>query len=181
MIRRGVPWRTLLVLMAVLSACSVFQARVEQRDVPDGPPQALGLPAKGPIIVVGQGVAHGVGWRYSVYESAEGWCTQMELAGSGGTGCGGDLAPPVGSVFGSFGWGSGDNEPVSADGTVTGEVAAVALIAGGQTFNATLMSLERAGSDGQAFVAFAPAGTAMDSLVAYDADGEVLARELLRE
>ncbi|HEX2153931.1 MAG TPA: hypothetical protein VHL52_08130 [Acidimicrobiia bacterium] len=170
----------LVALITLLTACSVIQGRVGPDRVADGPPQALGLPATGPIIVIGQGVSHGVEWRYSVYESAEGWCTQLETGGGGGSGCGGDLVPAPGSVFGSYGWGSGGNDPVTAEGTVTADAVAVnAIGADGRRFNAVLMGFQRVGFDTQAFVVLAPPGTDLDSLVALDANGEVLAREEL--
>ena len=52
----------------------------------------------------------------------------------------------------------------------------VLQLSDGQAERATLLSLEEVSLDGQAFVGIAPPDEIIDSLVALDADGDVLER-----
>ena len=68
--------------------------------MPTGEPVAIGGDATGPVTLIGEGQASGLGWRYVVYETAEGWCTELQLVEVTSTGCG-SIPPPDGDVFGS--------------------------------------------------------------------------------
>jgi hypothetical protein len=180
-VRRGrPPGLALLAVAFVLSACGI--ATVEDgsdpASIPDGPLEARGAEAIGPVTEIERGRSSGLGWRYSVYESADGTCTQLELASVTSAGCG-----PLEEVFGDGVIGavshSGPAEegdiPTPYDGLVSSQVAEVWLVtAAGQRIGTTLMSLADAGHDAQAFLGFAPAGANVTSVVATDASGAVL-------
>jgi len=174
----GVRLRTAVVatlLGGLIGGCGL--TRVQEPDpgeIPDGPLQAMN-DATGPITEVGRGRSLGVGWRYLVYESADGFCTQLDTSGMSGSGCGEALLA-ADAVFGMVGSVMSDGStPVVVDGVVSSDVAEVLVtLAGGRRVEATLMSLESAGLDGQAFVAFAPAGAAVEAATAIDDAGEVL-------
>ncbi len=163
-----------------LSACGI--ATVEDgsdpASIPDGPLEARGAEAIGPVTELERGRTSGLGWRYSVYESADGTCTQLELDSFTSTGCG-----PLEEAFGDGvigavshgGPGEGGDLPTPYDGLVRSEVAEVWLVtAAGQRIGTTLMSLADAGHDAQAFLGYAPAGANVSSVVATDAGGAVL-------
>lgn len=136
----------------------------------------MGNPATGPITVIGAGVVDGLRWRYSVYQSADGWCTQLELGdGSGGAGCGVVLELPDGMLVELTGQGSGTGQPDQFEGLAAAEVDEIWLVGGdGTRYPATLMDLGPAAPDLQAFLAFVPAGTNPVSLTALDSNGDVV-------
>ena len=164
-----------LVLLAGLVGCSV--ASVETPDpaaIPTGSLEAHGPAATGPIVELGSDVTLEHGWRYSVYPSDDGWCTQLETGLATTTGCG-EILPEEGRAFGSVG--SNDPAPDAVtivEGMTTAETATVWLIAEAGRVPATLMSLEPAGLDGQGFVGFAPPGVAVTHVMAVAINGEVL-------
>src|SRR5262245_38143538 len=99
------PFRTMLggiAALVMVSACTptTIDISPDASAVPSGEPTAHGPEATGPIAVVGSGVVSDRGWRYVVYESADGLCTQLELAEVITNGCG-DLLPADGDALGS--------------------------------------------------------------------------------
>ena len=162
------------VLAFVLAGCALV--REVDRDpaaIPAGPLEALGGEATGPVIELGSGRTFGVGWRYSIYESEEGWCTQLETVTVTSSSCG-PLAP-VDSVFGGVGFGGTSDGPAPLEGIVSPEVAEVWIeTSTGEQIETRLMSLAEAELDGNAFVGFAPENVTVRSVAAVDADGQVL-------
>jgi hypothetical protein len=173
------PFRASVIMLlvgAVVGGCAI--ASVEEADparIPDGPLQAQGADATGPIVELGRGRSLGIGWRYAVYASGEGWCTQLELTSFSSSGCG-DLVPPEGSAFGSVSTNGAPSEMVTpADGIVSADVAEVWLeTSTGQRIRAMLMPLAEAGLEGSAFIGFAPAGSIVRTATAIGADGQEL-------
>ena len=170
--------RCLLVVMLLgaLAGCGI--ATVEGPDpaqIPSGPLPATGVEPTGEIVELGRGRALGVGWRYSIYPSADGWCTQLEMTSLTSSACG-ELPPSDGSVFGGMGRnGAGSEGPAPVEGLVSEEVAEVWLVpSDGQRIEAMLMPLDEAGLEGKAFLGFAPMDAAVRAVVAIDADGQEL-------
>jgi hypothetical protein len=166
--------RAFLAVLGGLLLSGCWIASVDQPDpaaIPTGPPTAMGPPAQGPVIVVGTGRSEGFGWRYSLYESTRGTCTQLELVDFASTG-GGDLPPTDGGAFGSVGTSEAGTSARYVEGIVGSDVADLFVeMANGERQLVALMSLEPAGYEEQAFVAFMPQGATPDHLVAEDADG----------
>lgn len=166
------------MLLMGLVACDV--ASVETPDpaaVPSGEPVAVGAEATGPVTLVGEGQSASLGWRYVTYESADGWCTELQLVEVASTGCGPDLLPPEGDSFGSVSVGEPlANGVTPVDGIVSAEIFTVWIMeerTGGR-FPATLMPLDDAGLEGQAFVGFAPADMSPTHIQALARSGEIL-------
>ena len=165
-------------LLVALTACDV--ASVETPDpaaVPSGEPVAIGGEATGPVTLIGEGQASGLGWRYVVYESADGWCTELQLVEVTTTGCGPDLLPPEGDAFGSVNVGDPLASGVTpVDGIVSSEIFTVWVIEEqtGNRFPAPLYPLDEAGLEGQAFFGFAPAGMTPTHIQALASSGEIL-------
>lgn len=125
--------------------------------------------------MAGTGISQETGWRFSIYESVDGWCTQLETETLRGAGCGGELVPADGEVLMGIAAGSGAGEAHHWSGIAPGRVAQVWLHAeGGRRHQATLMDLAATGADAWAFVVFAPPDIRAQSLVALDAHGEIL-------
>jgi len=143
------------------------------------PPAGMPAPT-GPMIEIGRGQSLGIGWRYLVYESAEGTCTVVEQDGGGGGGCGGEVGPgPGSSAIGLMSMGSGTGSPTTVEGFATDEVAEVWIErADGERVRAELMSLAPAGKEGAIFLAFVPEGR-LRQVVALSATGETIASEPL--
>jgi hypothetical protein len=165
-----------LALAACLAACSV--ERVTEPDpgaIPSGPPQAMGGdPPIGPVIEVGRGLSGEIGWRYSVYRTAGGVCTQLETAAVAATGCG--IQQPV---FETAIAGAGKNELPSGativEGMVSPDAAEIWLqLDDGRRISGTLMALDPAGLEAQAFVVIAEPGGSLHSVVALDEGGSEL-------
>jgi hypothetical protein len=133
------------LLGALAAGCGI--ATMDQRDpaeIPAGPLVA-GSDATGPIVELGRGRTLGIGWRYAIYPSADGWCTQLEMTSVSSSGCG-DLLPPEGIAFGSVGSGALSEGPTPVEGIVSAEVAEVWLVtSSGQRIETTLMPLAKAG------------------------------------
>ena len=166
-----------VTLLTVVSACDV--AQVETPDpaaIPSGAPVAQGEEATGPITVLGSGETFDLGWRYVIYESAEGWCTQLEMSGVAATGCG-DPLPAEGEHIGGVSVGGPIGDGITtAEGIVSEEIVTVWLIdeqAG--RLPATLMPLDEAGLEGQAFVGFMPPDGTLTHIQAVALSGEILA------
>ena len=164
-------------LLAAGSACTV--AEVETPDpaaIPSGEPVAIGAEATGPVTELGSGQAFDLGWRYVIYESAEGWCTELQMAEISSIGCGADLLPPEGEHIGA----AGALEPLEngvtpVEGIVSNEIVSVWII--DQQLGrilAPLMPLEEAGLEGQAFLGFMPAEATPTHIQALAISGEIL-------
>jgi hypothetical protein len=164
----------LLGLAVALAGCGLVRdVDLEPAAIPDGPLEALGAEASGPVIELGSGRTLGVGWRYSIYQSGEGWCTQLERASASSSSCG-DLAP-LDTAFGGVGFSGPSDGPAPVEGIVSNEVAEVWLEdSTGERFETTVMSLAAAGLDRKAFVGFGPENVPLVSVTALNADGDVL-------
>jgi len=164
-----------LVAAALLAGCTI--ATVETPDpaaIPTGSLEARGPEATGPVVEVGSDTTLGYGWRYAVYPSDDGWCTQLETGIATTTGCG-EILPEEGEAFGSVG--VGDPLPggeTIVEGIASTETATVWLIADAGRSPAVIMSLAEAGLDGQAFVGFLPPDVAITHVMAVAFNGEVL-------
>ena len=166
----------LALMLVAITGCTAVP--VETRDpaaIPDGPLEAMGDDATGPVVELGSDVSEGLGWRYAIYPSGDDWCTQLEMVEFTAAGCG-DILPVDGAAFGSVGRGEHRSNGVTPiEGIVTAEIFTVSLIADdGRRMPATLMSLEPAGLEGQAFVVFVPPDTIITHLQALAMSGEVL-------
>lgn len=158
----------LLWSLASLSACLVapFGADLDPAQIPSQPPQASD--AIGPIDARAEGVTHGIGWRFYVYESAAGWCTGLDLGdGSSSISCGGlDHTEEV--VFRSV-----SSMSRVFEGVVSAEAADVLLETDeGGRLPGTLIPLQRPRLDGSAFIVAYPEGARPQKLVATDENGE---------
>ena len=150
-------------------------ATPEPAAIPTGTLQPHGAAATGDIVELGQGQALDVGWRYAIYPSDEGWCTQLETAGVTAAGCGSTL-PSGENAFGSVSIGElAPGGVTTVEGMVSGETATVWMIGEGDArAPAVLMSLEPAELDGRAFLGFAPADVVLTHLQAVAENGDVL-------
>jgi hypothetical protein len=165
-------------VLAFATACTptTIEESPDPAAIPSGEPTAHGAEATGPITVVGSGVTDGLGWRYVVYESADGLCEQLELAEIITTGCG-DLLPADGDAVGSVTvedpLGNGDT-PVY--GIVTDEIFTVWIINQETGFRLPVapMPLDDAGLEGQAFLGFLPPDTTATHIQALVRSGEIL-------
>jgi hypothetical protein len=165
-----------MALAVGLAGCTV--TRVETPDpaaVPDGPLEAHVGDATGPVVELGSGTIAGLGWRYSIYPSEDGLCTQLETAEVTAGGCG-DLLPAEDKAFGSVGRSESFTGGVTAvEGIVTDETVTVSLVnESGFRMPAQLMPLDDAGLDGQAFLAFVPPDVVISHVQAIALSGEVL-------
>ena len=165
-----------LALVLAIAGCAVTSVVTpDPAAVPDGPLEAVGGEATGPIVAVGGGQHAGLGWRYAIYPSGDEWCTQLELVELTAGGCG-DLLPAEGKAFGSVGRGqvlSGGVTPI--DGIVSAEAVTVSLVnEAGFRMAAQLMPLEEAGLEEQAFIAFVPPDVTFTHVQAIASTGEVL-------
>jgi hypothetical protein len=165
-------------LLVALTACDV--ASVETPDpaaVPSGEPVAIGAEATGPVTLLGEGQASGLGWRYVMYESADGSCTELQLVEVTTTGCGPDLLPPEGDAFGTVNVGDPlANGVIPVDGIVSDEIFTVWVIEEqtGNRIPAPLFPLDDAGLEGQAFLGFVPDGMTPTHIQALARSGEIL-------
>lgn len=83
---------TLLFGAILLTACGLVSGiggGIEPGGLSEAP-AAMGENPTGPITVLGRGTFEGAEWRYSIYQSVLGWCTQFEFPTGGGAGCGGE-------------------------------------------------------------------------------------------
>jgi hypothetical protein len=163
-----------VAFLIVLGACAVTPVETPNpAAVPSGTVRPAGAEPTGDIVELGQGVALDHGWRYSIYPSDEGWCTQLELGGVTSAGCG-DPLPAGDDVFGGIGVGEVAGIQ-TVEGMVTADTATVWLIGEDNArAPATLMSLESAGLEHLAFVGFAPPDIALTHLMAVARNGDVL-------
>lgn len=145
---------------------------------PEPPPAARAPEPIGPVVEIGHGMSGGIAWSYSVYESALGTCTRLELDGrEGGLNCGvTPAAEPLGSAIGLMVVGTSTGMASQVEGFASDKVAAVWIETDAGRVPAALMSLGPAGLDGQIFLAFVPPNRGLEEAVAVDANGGELAR-----
>ena len=118
----------------------------------------------------------GIGWRYVIYPSADGWCLQFETVQVMSTGCG-DLLPQEGSAFGSVSRVGEAPEGLSPiEGIVSSDIATVFLIDNEtqERVPAKLLALEETGLDAKAFIGFQPEGMTVTHLQAIRFSGEIV-------
>jgi hypothetical protein len=176
--RSRVIHRGAVVLAAtVLAACTAVT--VETPDpgaIPSGEPVAKGGSAPtGPIAVLDSDQVAGIGWRFLIYESAEGQCLQFETNDLAQTGCG-DLLPGEDSAFGSVSSGDSDAGLRPIHGLVSADIATVFLVDSEtqERVPAKLLPLDEAGLEGQAFIGFQPDGLTITHLLALRRSGEIV-------
>ena len=166
------------MLLVLLASCTV--ARVATPDpeaIPSGEPVAQGAEATGPITVLGSGRIPSTGWRYMIYESADGWCTELQMTEVTSTGCGPDPLPAEGESFGFAGaQPSLESGVTPVDGVVSAEIFSVSIVdeETGLRVPAIMMPLDEAGLEGQAFVGFTPADFTPTHIQALARSGEIL-------
>jgi hypothetical protein len=165
------------ILLVAVAACTV--TRVEETNpaaIPSGEPVAQGGEPTGPITVLGSGQTFELGWRYVIYESADGWCTELQMTERTTTGCGPDPLPAEGDFIGS----AGALEPLESGitpvaGVVTNDIVTVWIIDEERgRVPAPLMPLDDAGLEGQAFLGFMPADGTPTHIQALAMSGEIL-------
>ena len=165
------------ILLVALAACTV--TRVEETDpaaVPSGEPVALGGEPTGPVTLLGSGGPSELGWRYIIYESADGWCTELQMAERTSTSCGPDLLPANGDSIGS----AGALDPLESgitpvEGVVTNDIVTVWIVDEERgRVRAPLMPLDDAGLEGQAFLGFTPPDWTPTHILALAMSGEIL-------
>lgn len=166
----------------LLAGCSTATVEtpvaLDPAAIPSGPIEATGEEAAGPVVELGAGQIReiGRGWRYSVYPTADGWCTQLESAGTTSAGCG--PVPTTSEEEPLAGVGRTelpDGGAFAIQGVASEEVATVwVVLDAGVRIPAALMSLEPAGLPGQAFLAIIPADRGVTHLQAVALNGEVL-------
>jgi hypothetical protein len=166
------------ILLAVASACDV--ANVETPDpaaIPSGEPVAIGAEATGPVTELASGQDFDLGWRYVIYESADGWCTELQMVEVTSTGCGPDPLPAEGEHIGAV----SVDEPLAngatpVTGIVSEEIVTVIIVdeVHGRLPALTLVPLDDAGLEGQAFVAFFPSEGTPTHVQAVALSGEIL-------
>jgi hypothetical protein len=162
-----------------VAGCTVTSV-VEEPDpasVPSGEPVAVGAEATGPVTALGSGQVLDLGWRYVIFESAEGWCTELQMVEVTSTGCGPDLLPPEGEHIGS----AGALQPLAngvtpVAGIVSEDIHTVWVVddADMRRLPGVLMPLDGAGLEGQAFVAFMPADRTPTHVQALVESGEIV-------
>ncbi len=165
------------VLSASVVGCTTV-SRIESPDpgsIPSGDPVAHGGEATGPVTVLASDRVMGIGWRLSIYESAEGECLQFETAELAEAGCG-DLLPQGDATFGSVSASDAEAEFRPVHGIVRAGVATVFLIDSEtqQRVPAMLVPLDEAGMEGQAFIGFQPEGWTITDLQALELSGEIV-------
>ena len=170
---------TLAVALA-LAGCGLGAVETAAPDaldpgaIPTGPIEPQGGDATGPIVELGSGRLLGLGWRYSVYPSADGRCTQLETAEFASARCAASLLPE-GAIFGDIGQGELPNGVRVIEGVAAEEVATVwVILESGLRVPAVLLPLDDAELDGAAFLAFIPADEVVTHLQAIRLNGEVL-------
>ena len=165
------------ILLVVLVACTVVEVETpDPAAVPSGEPVALGGDPTGPVTLLGSGESSGVGWRYVIYESDDGWCTELQMSEVTSTGCGPDLLPPDGAFIGSAGALAPLESGVTpVEGVVSNDIVTVMIIDEEKgRLPATLMPLDDAGLEGKAFVGFMPADGTPTHIQAVALSGEIL-------
>ena len=96
--------------------------------VPSGEPVAIGAEPTGPVTLIGEGQTQDLGWRYVIYESADGWCTELQLAEFTAAGCGQDPLPSEGEHIGAVAVETLENGVTPVDGIVSDEIFTVWLV-----------------------------------------------------
>ena len=163
---------TMLLATLVLAGCSFLNPQPGQD--PAVPGMDEDTAPLGPVVEVGRGQTVRGEFRYLVWESRLGTCTRVEFAdGDGPMSCGGTLRSLQSVELSSFGGGTGGWD---VEGRARDEVAEVWLdVETGARVPVPLLSLARAGLDGQVFYTAVAEEMRPVRLVALDADGEVIA------
>ena len=168
-----------MALLVVVAGCTTTSV-VEEPDpaaVLSGEPVAIGAEPTGPVTALGSGEVLDLGWRYVIYESAEGWCTELQMVEVTSTSCGPDLLPPEGEHIGSVGaLESLGNGLTPVAGIVSDEIHTVSVLdeADVRRLPGVLMPLDEAGLDGQAFLAFMPADMTPTHVQVLVQNGEIV-------
>ncbi len=166
----------ILWLAALLAGCSVFSVETpDPAAIPTGSIEAEGVEATGPIIELGSGQALDTGWRYAIYPSDDGWCTQIETALVTSAGCG-DPFPAEGEILGGVTSGAQLGNGVTAvEGMTVDEIATVWIVLeDGRRAPAQLMPLDEAGLEGQAFFLILSTDDVVTHVQAVALSGEIL-------
>jgi hypothetical protein len=109
-----------------------------------------------------------------IYESADGTCTELQLAQSTSTACG-DPFPSQGEHLGGVSVQTLENGVTAVDGIASDDIFTVWIVdVRVGHVPATLMPLEEAGLEGQAFVGFVPAEASPTHIQAVARSGEIL-------
>jgi hypothetical protein len=167
----------LATLLVVLVACTVAQGETpDPAAIASGDPVAKGGEPTGPVTELGSGEAFDLAWRYVIYESDDGWCTELQMTEVISTGCGPDLLPAEGEHIGSAGaLPPLENGATPVEGVVTNDIVTVMIIDEERgRLPATLMPLDEAGLEGKAFLGFMPADGTPTHIQAVALSGEIL-------
>lgn len=164
-------------LLVIVSACTPTVVDLpDPEDIPSGEPVAIGTEATGPVTELDRGRTFDLGWRYVIYESAEGWCTELQMVEVTSTGCGPDPLPPEGEHIGSVSVGQPlENGATPVYGIVSEEIHTVWII--DQQVGripAIPLPLDETGLEGQAFVGFMDPDGTPTHIQALARSGEVL-------
>jgi hypothetical protein len=157
----------------VLVGCTIGGGTPEP--TADGFLEPQGDEATGPLVEVGSGDAFDTPWRYGIYPTEAGWCTQIEVTGTVTSHCE-DVLPVADAAFGAIGQEPSEAAGTEAvDGVVIGEIVTVWLVfETGARLPATMMSLEEAGLEEKAFVGVVPPDETVTHLQALALSGEIL-------
>jgi hypothetical protein len=164
------------LLVIALAGCNGAPAETpDPAAIPDGPLEARDVEATGPIVELGANVMEGIGWRYAIFPSELGWCTQLETVTGATVRCGA-VEPAGDESFVRYEAGVEVRDGVTAiEGIVGDDVATVWLtLAGGARAPALLMPLEEADLAGQAFLRLVPPDVVVTHLQAVALSGEIL-------
>jgi hypothetical protein len=171
------PAAAALLLGLLVAGCAITTVETpDPASIPAGPLEPGGDDATGPIVELASGQEFDTGWRYSIYPSEAGWCTQLETVGLVSTGCG-DL-PPAEEVgaFGAVGRGTLEATGVHVIEGLVGSTTATVWLIGENGFRtpAVLLPLEDAGLEANAFLGFAPPDATLTHVMAVKSNGDVL-------
>jgi hypothetical protein len=173
---RAIP----LVLVMALAACAPTAPGPTEPGASPTPADAFLRPqgpeeATGPVEELRSGVAFDTDWRFGIYPTADGWCTQLSVVGLVSARCG-DLEPEAETIF--RGVATQTSEATGAtviDGIVSKQVATVWLVAASQQrLPAVLIPLNEQGMDAQAFIGLMPPGVEVTHLQAVALNGAIL-------
>jgi len=158
------------VAVLALAGCQIVQVETPHpAAIPSGSLEADGPAAIGPVVELGSGSTAGIGWRFAIFESDDGWCMQLETQAVTQTGCG-QIPPEEGDAFGAV-----SQSGSIVHGVASEETATVFLIIDSLgRVPATLMALDDAGLEGHAFVGTAPADANVTHVMAVKLNGEIL-------
>jgi hypothetical protein len=161
-------------MATLLAGCTLLQPQ-PMREPPHAQGMADDTAPIGPVVELGEGQTERGEFRYVVWESQMGACMKVEFAdGDGPISCGGslELGHEVVSLS-SFGGGIGGWD---VEGLASDEVAELWLdTANGARVAVPLLSLAKAGQDGQVFYMAVREEKRPIRLIGLDAAGAVIA------